>query len=54
MSRRVFAGVAATLTAAVIPPPEPRHVVALGWISRNGRQATVSGRLTTSTNPAGR
>lgn len=57
MSRREFAGVPVTMTTASAPPTEPdqpRHVVALGWISRSGGQITVSDRLPGSTSSAGR
>lgn len=57
-SRREFAGVSVTMTTATAPlpgPDQPRRVVALGWISRNGGQVTVSDRLTGSVStPAGR
>ena len=49
MSRREFAGISVTMTTAATPLPEPdqpRRVVALGWISRNGGQVTVSDQLT--------
>jgi hypothetical protein len=48
MSRRAFAGVPVAMTIAVMPlpkPDQPRRVVALGWISRNGGQITVSSQL---------
>jgi hypothetical protein len=58
MSRREFAGVPVTMATATTPlpePDEPRRAVALGWISRNGGQVTISDRLTgTTTTPAGR
>jgi hypothetical protein len=58
MSRREFAGVSVTVTTATTPPPgsdQPRRVVALGWISRNGGQVTVSDHLAGPTStPAGR
>jgi fructose 1,6-bisphosphatase len=49
MSRREFAGVPVTMTTATTLRSEydhPRRVVALGWISRNGGQVTVSDQLT--------
>lgn len=48
MSRREFAGVPVTMTTAPAPRHEPdqsRRVVALGWISRNGGQVTISDHL---------
>ena len=58
MSRREFAGVPITMTTAATPLPEPdqpRRVVALGWISRNSGQVTVSDQLTGPVStPAGR
>ena len=49
MSRREFAGVSVRMTTTVASLPEPdqpRRVVALGWISRNGGEITVSDQLT--------
>ena len=58
MSRREFAGVSVTMTTAPAPhhePDQPRRVVALGWISRNGGQVTISDHLAGVTAaPAGR
>lgn len=58
MSRREFAGVPVTLTIAtdsLSGNDQPRHVVALGWISRNGGQVIISERLNQPTViPAGR
>ena len=57
MSRREFAGVPVTVTAAVEGPAEPslaRRVVALGWISRHGGQLTISDRLAGSTSSGNR
>ena len=51
MSRREFAGVPVTMTTAADSEPEQsqvRRVVALGWISRQGGQITISDRLTGS------
>ena len=56
MSRRAFAGAPVALTTVDMPqhePSEPRRVVALGWISRNGEHITISGKLASSTDPAG-
>ena len=53
MSRREFAGVSVTMTTAPAPnrePDQPRRVVALGWISRNGGQVTISDHLAGTTN----
>jgi hypothetical protein len=52
MSRRKFAGVTVTITTAAdaqLEPPQARRVVALGWISRQGGQITISDQLTGST-----
>lgn len=57
MSRREFAGVPVTMTtvAPFTEPDQPRRVVALGWISRNGGQVTISDRLIGAVaTPAGR
>lgn len=58
MSQREFAGVSVTMTTAATPLTEPdqsRRVGALGWISRNGGQVTVSDQLTgPDSTPAGR
>lgn len=57
MSRREFAGVPVTMTTVAAPLPEPdqpRRVVALGWISRNGGQVTVSDQLTAPVSPMAR
>ena len=56
--RHELAGVPVTVTTATAPlpdPDQPRRVVALGWISRNGGQITISTQLTSSAvTPAGR
>ncbi|MBS2546956.1 hypothetical protein KGQ19_08750 [Catenulispora sp. NL8] len=47
MSRREFAGVVVGMVTASIPedPDQPRRVVALGRISRNGGRVAISGHL---------
>lgn len=55
ISRCGFAEVPVTVTAApLFDPDQPRRVVALGWISRNGGHVVISDRLIGSVHSAGR